>query len=431
MKIKNKQKNKVKIPDGWEVKKLGNLFDIKRGGSPRPIDKYITDEEDGLNWLKIGDIKKGSKYINKTSSKIKKDGLKKTTLVKKGDFILSNSMSFGRPYILNIETCIHDGWLTFQNIKEKELDRSFLYFLLLHPKVQNEFKNISAGSGVQNLKKETVSEVLLQFPPLSEQKRIVAVLEVWDEVLEKLKRKIEIKKNIKKGLLQKMLTCKKQIIGGKEIFAPELRVEGFAGGWVEKKLGEVIVQTGKKNKDNNIKRVLAVSNKYGITEPDNLFSKRVASESISNYKIIYKNEFAYNPSRINVGSIAMLEKYNFGVLSPMYIIFKTIEGVIDRKFFYELLSVDRTKASISNMASGSVRQSVDFKSFSLIKINLPTLKEQKAIAAVLTAADEEIEELLCQQKLLEDQKKYLLNTLISGEIRVPEGMGEQAEPASH
>lgn len=106
------------MKQGWEYKKLGEVCTIERGGSPRPITDYITDSEDGINWIKIGDAQEGSKYITSTKEKIRLEGLKKSRFVHKGDFILSNSMSFGRPYILKVDGCIHDGWLVIHDDKE-------------------------------------------------------------------------------------------------------------------------------------------------------------------------------------------------------------------------------------------------------------------------------------------------------------------------
>jgi type I restriction enzyme S subunit len=100
------------LPEGWQWKTLEDVFLIERGGSPRPIKSYITDADDGINWIKIGDATKGDgKYIESTEQKIKPEGLKKSRLVEEGDFIMSNSMSFGRPYIMKTKGAIHDGWL--------------------------------------------------------------------------------------------------------------------------------------------------------------------------------------------------------------------------------------------------------------------------------------------------------------------------------
>ena len=105
----------AEFTDAWEQRKLGDLLTIERGGSPRPIDAYLTTEENGLNWVKIGDAPEQGRYITKTEEKIKPEGLSKTRSVVPGDLILSNSMSFGKPYIMSINGCIHDGWLLLRD----------------------------------------------------------------------------------------------------------------------------------------------------------------------------------------------------------------------------------------------------------------------------------------------------------------------------
>ena len=149
---------------------------IERGGSPRPIKDYLTEAEDGVNWIKIGDTDKGGKYINSTKEKIIAEGVKKSRFVYKGDFLLSNSMSFGRPYILNIDGCIHDGWLVLKAIG-KAFDTDYLYFLLSSPMVFYQFSSRVAGAVVNNLNSDKVALTLVPLPPLAEQRRIVAKIE--------------------------------------------------------------------------------------------------------------------------------------------------------------------------------------------------------------------------------------------------------------
>lgn len=191
--------------DKWRLVELGNICDISRGGSPRPIQDYLTQEKDGLNWLRIGDIEIGSRYIYKTKEKIKKEGLSKTTLVNDGDFILSNSMSFGRPYIMKTTACIHDGWLTFKNIIP-DFNKDYLYYLLLSNKIQNIFKSISAGSGVQNLKKESVSSIIIQAPSKKEQLAIAGILTATDNEIDVLEKKLSILKDQRRYLLNNLIT---------------------------------------------------------------------------------------------------------------------------------------------------------------------------------------------------------------------------------
>ncbi len=164
------------IPNNWFWVRLGTALIIERGGSPRPIKAYLTDSSDGVNWIKIGDTDKGGKYINSTQEKIIPEGMKKSRFVHKGDFLLSNSMSFGRPYILNIDGCIHDGWLVLRPIVEL-FDKNYLYYLLSSPMVFQQFCNRVAGAVVNNLNSDKVALTLVPVPPLAEQKRIVAKIE--------------------------------------------------------------------------------------------------------------------------------------------------------------------------------------------------------------------------------------------------------------
>ncbi|MEH7730996.1 restriction endonuclease subunit S [Bacillus safensis] len=172
------------IPDSWQWMRLGSVLEIARGGSPRPIKSFLTDSNDGINWIKIGDTDKGGKYINQTNEKIIKEGLKKSRYVKKGDFLLSNSMSFGRPYILNIDGCIHDGWLVLSQFIEV-FNKEFLYYLLSSRMVFNQFSSRVSGAVVNNLNSDKVRLTLVPIPPLEEQKRIVEKIEELMPYVEK------------------------------------------------------------------------------------------------------------------------------------------------------------------------------------------------------------------------------------------------------
>ena len=164
------------IPQSWCWVRLKSIADVARGGSPRPIKDYITEAEDGINWIKIGDTEKDGKYINYTREKITPAGLKKSRLIHKGDFLLTNSMSFGRPYISNIEGCIHDGWLVISPIGESFI-QDYLYYLLSSRFSYDQFCGVVSGAVVQNLNSDKVAGALFPLPPIEEQKRIVEFLE--------------------------------------------------------------------------------------------------------------------------------------------------------------------------------------------------------------------------------------------------------------
>ena len=195
----------------WIKKKVSSVSDILRGGSPRPIENYIV-KSGGVNWIKIGDVDSSAKYIFRTNEQIIESGIQYSRFVHSGDLLLSNSMSFGRPYILKTEGCIHDGWLVIQNYG-KYFDKEFLYYLLGSDEVLKQYKSLAAGSSVLNLNKDIVGKVVLYFPPsISEQTAIANILSDCDSEIAALEEKRDKYKEIKQGMMQQLLTGKIRLI---------------------------------------------------------------------------------------------------------------------------------------------------------------------------------------------------------------------------
>jgi type I restriction enzyme M protein len=167
----------------WPLVTIGDLCIVERGASPRPINDFFTDKPDGVNWIKIGDADVGAKYIVSTKERITQEGAEKSRRVKPGDFLLSNSMSFGRPYIMAIEGCIHDGWLLLRNHSNR-VDQDFLYCILGSRLVYAQFKQAATGGVVNNLNSEIVRKVKIPLPPLEMQKEIVAEIEGYQKVID-------------------------------------------------------------------------------------------------------------------------------------------------------------------------------------------------------------------------------------------------------
>ena len=170
----------IQNPKGWNKEKLRDLLIIERGGSPRPIDEYITENPNGLNWIKIGDAQEGTYFIDSVKEKIKPEGLKKTREVVPGDLILSNSMSFGKPYILKISGCIHDGWLVLRDSKN-HFNKLFLCMALGLPSVKHAFKGSARGAVVNNLNKDLVGALDFIVPPIELQNEFVEFVEQVDK----------------------------------------------------------------------------------------------------------------------------------------------------------------------------------------------------------------------------------------------------------
>lgn len=163
----------------WPKAALGDIFEIARGGSPRPIDDFITDDPTGINWIMIGDATEGSKYITSTKKRILPAGAQRSRQVKLGDFLLTNSMSFGKPYIMRTEGCIHDGWLVLSP-RSGDFDADFFYHLLGSKSIYAEFQRRAAGATVKNLNIDLVRGVTVPLPPLEEQRQIAEILDRAD-----------------------------------------------------------------------------------------------------------------------------------------------------------------------------------------------------------------------------------------------------------
>lgn len=235
---------KLRFPEfrnesAWTSQNLSDLTDVVRGGSPRPIDAYITTEPFGLNWLKIGDVPKDSKYITGTEQKVLRTALSKTREIAPGDFILSNSMSFGRPYLSKIRTCIHDGWIAVTSLPDSFI-RDFLYYSMMSEASQTYFENQAAGGGVRNLTVDIVKLLPIGMPTPAEQQKIADCLTSLDELIAAQGRKVAAQKAHKKGLMQQLFPREGETV-------PRLRFPEFEGAWEVRLLKEVVksIKTGK------------------------------------------------------------------------------------------------------------------------------------------------------------------------------------------
>ena len=174
----------------YPSKSIAEVANICRGASPRPISDYLTEDVNGVNWIKIGDISIDDIYVTHTAEKITKEGAKKSRYVTPGDFILSNSMSFGRPYILGIEGCVHDGWLIISDYQES-LNTLFFYYELRANQVQSQFNALANGTTVENLNTDLVKGVNIIVPSIELQNKFADYAQFCDKL------KFEVQKLVK------------------------------------------------------------------------------------------------------------------------------------------------------------------------------------------------------------------------------------------
>ena len=396
-----------RIPEDWDVYLLGNKAEIYRGGSPRPIEEYLTELPTGINWIKIGDVKSGDKYIRKTAERIKPSGASRSRSVEPGDFILSNSMSFGRPYILAIDGCIHDGWLV---IKKYQLtfDKDFLYYVLGSSAIVEQYKSMAAGSSVQNLNKDKVAGVKVITPvSVEEQKSIASALTSIDNLISSLDKLIEKKKNIKQGTMQQLLTGKK-------------RLKGFSEPWEENTLQSLGYFDGK-----SVTPYLSPNDVYyeysmpafdeckkpNISKGTEMLSARVAI----NGEVLLINKLNVRQKRI--WYIERCE--DNAVCSGEFLPYKS--SVIDLTLLRHILLTDKVVQDFIDMSTGTSNSQRRIRPKNVLdyKVNIPTdKKEQKAIADVLTSMDNEISALEAKKDKYEYLKQGMMQQLLTGKIRL-------------
>ena len=349
------------IKNTWEQRKFSDLVQIERGGSPRPIDDFITDSPDGLNWVKIGDAPAQGNYITKTAEKIKPEGLSKTREVHPGDLILSNSMSFGKPYIMGIDGCIHDGWLLIRNTY-KVFDLTFLCHLLGTPQMIIQYKSLAAGSTVNNLNKELVGNTVVTIPTIKEQRVLGQYLETLDNLITLHQRKCQID------------GCR---------FQSPLAIT-----WEQRKFDDITYPAGEKNRDNLPYESYSVTNENGFIPQNEQFENggTMATADKSMYYIVSKNSFAYNPARINVGSIGYYDKPENVIVSSLYEVFKTSEDIDDR-FLWHWFKSDAFQRMIEQYQEGGVRLYFYYDKLCMCSLPVPDIQEQRKIGKQLDILD--------------------------------------------
>lgn len=396
---------RIDVPQDWKIITLGDYAQIFRGGSPRPIQDYLTTSDQGVNWIKIGDVEADAKYIESTEEKIIPDGVSRSRMVYKGDLILSNSMSFGRPYIMNLEGCIHDGWLVIQKY-DKTFYKDYLYYALSSEMTMQQYISMAAGSGVQNLNKEKVSKVILPCPEMSEQKKIAEALSAVDTLILNLQKLIEKKMNTRQGSLQLLMAGKK-------------RVSGFREPWKEVAFGDVctinapmvnpqegqyalLPHIGNESIDKHTGKLLS----YNKVIDDNLISGKY---------YFTENDVLYGKINPQFGKVAF-PQFSGLCSADMYPI-TCKEDIIPQYLKQVLLTYDFLQFSISlSLRSGMPK--VNRKELSEYKFFIPKVDEQREITLILTDMDSEIERLEMKLLKYKQLKQGMMEELLTGKVRL-------------
>lgn len=394
---------------------LGEIIKIHRGASPRPIQKYLTNSSDGINWIKIGDVGSKEKYIKSTSQKITLEGAINSRRVYKGDFLLSNSMSFGRPYILDIDGAIHDGWLVLQEYEES-FDIDFLYYYLSSDIVINQYKSKAAGSSVLNLNKDLVSSVEVEIPNILEQKNIAESLSDIDKLINSLSELIKKKQSIKDASLEDLITGKRKL-------------KGFDVEWENINLGETSLLKARIGWQGlTTSEYLESGFSYLITGTD--FKKG----TINWEDIHFVEKHRYDQDKNiqvkdgdllltkdgTIGKVALIKNLNKpATLNSGVFVIRPIKNRYLTEYVYYVLTSSIFRTFLNKLAAGSTISHLYQKDLTNFEFFLPSsLKEQKAVATILSDMDEEIFKLEEKLEKYKKIKQGMMEQLLTGKIRL-------------
>lgn len=397
------------FPEDWEVKKLGNFAELKGriGYRGYTIDDIVPREE-GVISISPSNISShkldlsSSTYISwfkyEESPEIKLS-INEILLVKTGS-------TYGKTcFVENLsEPCtINPQLVIIKNIKENP---KFISYVVAFSYFQKQINQVVVGGAIPTLSQEEVLKFKIPLPPLPEQQKIAEILSTWDKAIELCQKTIEELRSRNKGLAQQLLSGK---INNKN---EEDQLKDYHI------IGKYVKEVSKRNTALQEKRILSVTNSRGFINQSEQFGRELASADLSNYKIVKKGQFAYNPSRVNVGSLDMLRTFDAGVLSPMYVVFEVTSKDLIPEFLYYHLKTYWFIGHIPMFVQGSVRDTLSFDGFSGMKFYIPTLEEQKKIVTILDAAASELKHYEEKLQNLKLQKKGLMQQLLTGKVRV-------------
>ena len=402
------------VPKGWTLGTLKDLADTIMGYAFRSEDFVPT----GIPLLRMGNLYQNTLDLNRNPVYLP-DSFKfdyKRFLVSPGDLVMSMTGTMGkRDYGFTVEIPSNTQYSLLNQrvlkiVPKNNASSGYILNLLRSELILSVLYSFPGGTKQANLSAKQLQEIPVLIPPELEQKKIAQILSTWDKAISVTEKLLANSQRQKKALMQQLLTGKKRLLDENGV-----RVSGE---WEVVRLKQLIHEEKKRNRDNHIQRVLSVTNHSGFVLPEEQFSKRVASEDVSTYKIVKKNQYGYNPSRLNVGSFARLDNYDEGVLSPMYVVFSINHERLNSDYFLNWMSSNEAKQRIAGSTQGSVRDSVGFDALCSFSFSLPTLMEQQKIAAVLSAADAEMSMLEKKLACLKEEKKALMQQLLTGKRRV-------------
>ena len=390
----------------WKTKRLGDIAELYAGATPSTsVSEYWT--EGTIPWMSSGEVHNGQIFVTEKKITLLGYDRSSTKMVPANSVIVAlagQGKTRGSVAITRISLCTNQSLCSI--LPNETYDSDYLYFL------KNQYETlrfISSGDGTRGgLNLQMLRDFLIPVPSLEEQQKIAECLSSIESYISSINEKVEQLKAHKKSLLQKLFPQRGQTV-------PEYRFSEFQkdSAWEKMKLGDVTTVINRRNKSNRSLPIYSISNKDGFVLQSEQFDG-LDSESrgydISLYKIVGRNTFAYNPARINIGSIGYSGNLKEVLISSLYVCFKTTDE-LDDEFLQCFLKTAEFNQAVENNVEGGIRSYLFYENFSRINISIPSLQEQKKIASTILSIDDVISKYTDKVSLLEDYKKGLMQQL--------------------
>ncbi|GAA9848219.1 restriction endonuclease subunit S [Helicobacter pylori] len=402
------------LPSNWQRVRLGDIAEIKRGASPRPIENpkwFCTNSNVG--WVRISDISKNSRFLYKTAQKLSKKGIEKSRFIKQNSLIMSMCATIGKPIITKIDTCIHDGFVVFENPK---IDLNYLYYFLCY--IEKEWLESGQQGSQVNLNVDLIKNKEVFYPKdLNEQIAIANILSDVDHYLCSLDALILKKESVKKALSFELLSQRK-------------RLKGFNQAWQRVRLGDIGITisglVGKTKQDfiNGNAKYITFLNVLNNVIIDTSILENVKiypnekQNSFKKYDLFF-NTSSETPKEVGMCAV-LLDDIDQVFLNSFCFGFRIFDKAVDGLFLSYLVNSEIGRKAFENLAQGSTRYNLSKSGFNNVCLFLPPLNEQSAIANILSALDNEIASLKNKKRQFENIKKALNHDLMSAKIRVLE-----------
>ncbi|HDR2343066.1 MULTISPECIES: restriction endonuclease subunit S [Enterobacter cloacae complex] len=412
----------MKLKPGWRHVKLSDIAKIKSGSTPLRAEGERYFSTAGTPWVKTLDLNNGE--IISTDEKITDTALLETScsVFPVGTVLVAMYGGFnqiGRTGLLTIPAAINQALSGLILDRDKAEPAYILNYLNGNVKLWKKFAASSRKD--PNITRDDVCGFPVLLPPLAEQKKIAKILSTWDNAISVTEKLLANSQGQKKALMQQLLTGKKRL--GLPDGSYEFRITHYGlipKDWGYPAIKEICTQVSEKNSAAVDHPVLSCSKYDGFVDSLKYFKKKVYSDDLSGYRVIHRGCFGFPSNHIEEGSIGLQNLYEIGIVSPIYVVFRASPTRVDNSYLYAVLKTDHYKQIFGAATNASVdrRGSLRWKEFNQIHVPLPPLKEQQKIAAVLSVADAEISTLEKKLACLRDEKKALMQQLLTGKRRV-------------